>query len=162
MPAGNRLLHRLNRVEEYLAVAMLVALLLTLSAQVFMRYVLGIGFAWIEEVVRILFIYVIFLGAIVGMQRNLHIRVTAGLALFPPSVARAIRYFADLLLFLFCLAVAWHALEMTLNTLQFRFELKNLGISMFWAFLPVPISFALQALRLALWHFKIGAIVDGD
>lgn len=161
MPAERGLLRHLNRAEEYLAVTTLVTLGITLTAQVFMRYVLGIGFGWVEELVRIQFIYVIYLGMIVGMQRYLHIRVTAGLLLFPEAMARALRAFADLVLFGFCLAVAWHAAEMALNALQFTFELKHLGISMFWAFLVLPISFGLQALRLAMWYFGF-RVADGD
>ena len=33
------------------------------------------------------------------------------------------------------------------------FRLQSTGVSMFWPYLILPISFGLQALRLALWRF---------
>lgn len=146
-------LRQLDRAEEYLGVALLVVLGLLLSAQVFMRFVLGLGYSWIEEIARILFIWVIFLGAVAAMRRNLHIRVEAGLLLFPRPLRPFAAWLGDLLLFAFCLAVTWHGIELVMSSADGTFKLQSTGISMFWPYLIVPISFGLQALRLALWRF---------
>ena len=54
-----------------------------------MRFVLGLGYSWMEEIVRMLFIWVIFLGAVAAMRRGMHIRVEAGLLLFPRALRPA-------------------------------------------------------------------------
>lgn len=145
----------LNRVEEYLAVVLLAALWVLLSAQVILRFGFGLGYAWIEEIVRMLFIWVIFLGAVVAMRDNLHIRVEAGLLLFPPASRPYVAWLGDVLLFAFCLAMAWHGIELVASTIDLNFRLTSTGLSMFWPYLIIPLSFGLQALRLALWRFGL-------
>ena len=90
-PPRTPILRWLDRGEEMLGVALLVVLGVFLTAQVVMRFVLGLGYSWMEEIIRMLFIWVIFLGAVAAMRRNLHIRVEAGLLLFPAAAASARR-----------------------------------------------------------------------
>ena len=63
------------------------------------------------------------------------------------------RWLGDLLLFAFCIAVMWHGIELVMSSADGGFRLQSIGVSMFWPYLIVPISFGLQALRLVLWHF---------
>ena len=149
------ILRWLDRGEEVLGVALLVVLGVLLTAQVFMRFVLGLGYSWLEEVIRMLFIWVIFVGAVAAMRRNLHIRVEAGLLLFPKPLRPFAGWLGDLLLFGFCIAVTWHGIELVASTADGSFRLQSTGVSMFWPYLIVPISFGLQALRLALWRFGL-------
>lgn len=149
------LLRRLDQAEEVLGVALLVALGVLLTAQVAMRFTLGLGYSWMEEIIRMLFIWVIFLGAVAAMRRNLHIRVEAGLLLFPRPLRPLAAWFGDLLLFAFCLAVTWHGIELVMSTADGSFRLQSTRVSMFWPYLIIPISFGLQALRLALWRFGL-------
>ena len=83
------LLRHLDRGEEYLGVALLVVLGVMLTAQVFMRFVLGLGYSWMEEIIRMLFVWVIFIGAAAAMRRNLHIRVRPGRCSFQSRSARS-------------------------------------------------------------------------
>ena len=146
----------LNHAEEYLGVALLVALGIVLTAQVFMRFILGLGYGWMEEVARMLFVWVIFIGAVAAMQRNLHIRVGAGIMLFPSRLRPVVAWIGDLALFAFCLAVAWHGVELAVSTLDTDFRLQSTGLSMFWPYTILPVSFGLQALRLAMRGFGRG------
>jgi len=148
-------LRLLNRADEFLAVAMLAVLGALLAAQVLLRFVFGLGYAWMEEIVRMLFIWVIFLGAVVAMRGNLHIRVEAGLLLFPLKFRPVVAWLGDLALFAFCLAMTWHGIELVVSTLDMDFRLTSTRISMFWPYLIIPLSFGLQALRLALWHMGV-------
>jgi TRAP-type C4-dicarboxylate transport system permease small subunit len=148
-------LYLLNHAEEYFGVALLVVLGVMLTAQVVMRFAFGLGYSWMEEIARMLFIWVIFIGAVAAMRRNLHIRVEAGLLLFPPRLRPLAGWIGDLLLFAFCLAMTWHGIELALSTLDANFRLQSTGLSMFWPYTIVPISFALQALRLGLWRFGL-------
>jgi len=149
------MLRWLDGGEELLGVALLVVLGVLLTAQVVMRFVLGLGYSWMEEIIRMLFIWVIFLGAVAAMRRNLHIRVEAGLLLFPRLLRPFAGWLGDLLLFGFCLAVTWHGIELVMSSADGSFRLQSTGVSMFWPYLIVPISFGLQAVRLALWRFGV-------
>ncbi len=145
----------LDRGEEILGVALLVVLGVLLTVQVAMRFTLGLGYSWMEEIIRMVFIWVIFLGAVAAMRRNLHIRVEAGLLLFPRPLRPFAGWLGDLLLFGFCIAVTWHGVELAMSSADGSFRLQSTGVSMFWPYLIVPISFGLQALRLALWRFGV-------
>lgn len=148
--------HHLDRLEEYLACLLLAALGALLTAQIILRFGFAIGFGWMEELARIGFVWVIYLGAIVGMRRYLHIRVTAGLLLFPARSRRLVAAVGDLCLFLFCAAFAWHGIELVWSTVLVSFRLSATGLSMFWPYLVIPVSFALQAVRLAVLYRRGG------
>ena len=152
---AHRALRLLNRAEEFIAVGMLALLGVLLAIQVFLRFAFGLGHAWMEEIIRMLFIWVIFLGAVVAMRGNAHIRVGAGLLMIPAKLRPAAAWLGDLILFAFCLAVTWHGIELVASTLHMNFRLTSSGISMFWPYLIIPLSFGLQALRLALWHMGL-------
>ena len=154
-PLRMSFLRHLDRAEEYFGVALLVVLGTLLTAQVFMRFVLGLGYSWMEEIIRMLFVWVIFVGAVAAMRRNLHIRVEAGLLLFPKPLRPVAGWLGDLLLFGFCIAVMWHGIELVASSADGSFRLQSTRVSMFWPYLIVPISFGLQALRLALWRFGL-------
>jgi TRAP-type C4-dicarboxylate transport system permease small subunit len=145
-------LHHLNRAEEYVAVAMLAVLGVLLAVQVTLRFAFGLGYGWMEEIARMLFLWVIFLGAVAAMRGNLHIRVEAGLLLFPKPIRGAVAALGDLALFAFCIAVTWHGIELCASTWSMNFRLQSTGVSMFWPYLILPLSFGLQALRLVLWR----------
>ena len=154
-PPRTSFLRHLDRAEEYFGVALLVVLGILLTAQGFMRFVLGLGYSWMEEIIRMLFVWVIFVGAVAAMRRNLHIRVEAGLLLFPKPLRPLAGWLGDLLLFGFCIAVMWHGIELVASSADGSFRLQSTRVSMFWPYLIVPISFGLQALRLALWRFGL-------
>ncbi len=146
------MLRHLNRAEEYLAVGLTVVLGILLTAQIVLRFVFELGFSWTEEIARVMFIWVIFLGAAVGMRRHLHFRVTAGLKLFPQNIRWVAELAGDGVLLFFCLALAWHGYELVMSTVEVEFRLRATGISMFWPYLIMPLSFGLQAVRLVMRH----------
>ena len=138
----------LNRLEERLAVLLLVAMTVLVGAQVVARFIFSAGFSWMDELARVAFVWVVFLGAIVAMRRCLHIRVLAGIRSLPARWQPWIEAVGDIATLLFCCAMAWHGLELMLSTLRFSFDLPATRLSMFWVYLIMPLSFGLQVLRL--------------
>ena len=141
-------MRHLARTEEYLSVLLLTVMTVLVFTQVCLRFLLGLGYGWIDEIARLCFIWLVYFGAVVGMQRGLHIRVEMFVNLAPPPLRPVLLLVGDLMLALFCLAMAWHGTELVLSTLQFSFLLPSTGLSMFWAYMVIPVSFALQAVRL--------------
>jgi TRAP-type C4-dicarboxylate transport system permease small subunit len=144
----------LDRLEEYVAVGLLGIMTLLVFAQVVLRFLFGLGFGWIDELARIAFIWVVYLGAVVGMRRGLHLRVSIGLRALPPRGRLVAELLGELVLLLFCGAMTWHGVELVWSTLQFSFLLPSTKISMFWPYLIMPASFALQALRVVLRRLR--------
>ena len=119
-----------------------------------MRFALGLGYSWMEEIIRMLFVWVIFVGAVAAMRRHLHIRVEAGLLLFPTAAAPARRMARRPVAVR--LLPRRHVARPASSCCRARTARSGCsprGVSMFWPYLIVPISFGLQALRLALWRF---------
>ena len=138
----------LNQLEERLAVLLLVAMTALVGAQVVARFVFSAGFSWMDELARVAFVWVVFLGAVVAMRRCLHIRVHAGIRSLPARWRPWVEAAGDMATLVFCCAMAWHGLELVLSTLRFSFDLPATRLSMFWVYLIMPLSFGLQVLRL--------------
>ena len=60
---------------ERLCLALMVALVGDVFLGVFSRYVLQATFRWYDEVARLCFIWIIFLGAAVAVRRGMHFRM---------------------------------------------------------------------------------------
>ena len=64
------LVPRLERMVEYLMVLALVVMVITLFGNVVMRYIFNTGLPAAEEIARLMFVWMIFLGAILALRRN--------------------------------------------------------------------------------------------
>ena len=54
---------------------MMVLLCADVFLGVFSRYVIGSTFTWYDEIARLLFVWIVFLGAAVGVRRGAHFRL---------------------------------------------------------------------------------------
>ena len=69
------LLRALSQLVEGLLLVMMVLLSLDVFLGVFSRYVIGRTFTWYDEIARLLFVWIVFLGAAVGVRRTAHFRL---------------------------------------------------------------------------------------
>ena len=75
-------------VEGWAALAIFWALGLTVFYQFVTRYVLNDSAAWTEEIARYLLIAVVFVGATIGVAKNMAIQVDFFYRYLPPAVGR--------------------------------------------------------------------------
>lgn len=136
-----------NRLELVLANLSLLILVLVLAAQVFFRYVLGVGLAWSEEISRFAFVWFVYISASLAAQRGTHIRVTVATGWVPggPRVALLV---AD------AIWVAFNAFVVVAGVLllQRMFKYPSYSTSLFlplaWVYVIIPIAHALMILRI--------------
>jgi TRAP-type C4-dicarboxylate transport system permease small subunit len=62
-------------IVERLCLALMVALVGDVFLGVFSRYVLQATFRWYDEVARLCFIWIVFLGASIAVRRGMHFRM---------------------------------------------------------------------------------------
>ncbi len=74
-PVFRRIALYLDRMIEAIAVTMLLATCVLSVVQVFFRYVLNNSLPWPEEVARLGFIWVVFLGMALAIHRDAHLRI---------------------------------------------------------------------------------------
>ena len=66
-----------NRASEIAVINAYISLVVLISAAVFFRYALNNSLVWAEEIARYLFIWITFLGAGLGVGKNVHVGVDA-------------------------------------------------------------------------------------
>jgi TRAP-type C4-dicarboxylate transport system permease small subunit len=132
-------------ILDWVAAVLLAATVLLSFVQVIARYALLISTPWTEELARLFFVWAVFLGAAIGVKRNLHTRVDFLFVRLPPRVAALLLAGMDLLLAGMAVIMVLYGGQLVLST---RADLStSLGYPRNWFYLPVPLSGILM-----LWH----------
>ncbi|MGL6258698.1 TRAP transporter small permease [Vibrio sp. WXL103] len=71
----NRFSLHLYKLINYLAIASLLCMVCFVLANVLLRYLFNSGIPWSEELSRVFFVWVVFLGIIVGCKEGSHLMV---------------------------------------------------------------------------------------
>ena len=88
--------------EEAICCACLSIVAICVFLQVIMRYVFHTALQWSEEVAAIGMVWAVYMGAALCVRERFHIRIMAGVMLFPVSAARFTIIIADILWASFC------------------------------------------------------------
>lgn len=89
---------RLERTVEYLMALALAIMVMLVFGNVLLRYAFDSGLAAAEEVARLMFVWLIFLGAILALRQHAHLGVTMVQALLPRPARRACAVISHLLM----------------------------------------------------------------
>ncbi|MDR1253318.1 MAG: TRAP transporter small permease [Treponema sp.] len=87
-----KILDTLFKAVEILIAFFLVVMIFLVFMNVLFRYLFSKGFAWSEEIARLCFIYLVYLGSIGAMRDNQHLIIDSILARVP-VIAQRIIYF---------------------------------------------------------------------
>lgn len=123
---------------------MMVVLCVDVFLGVFSRYVLVRTFTWYDEVARLLFVWIVFLGAAVGVKRTAHFRLHLVVDRFPPALQRATVIFGLLAVMGFgwiLIQQGWKLVELG----QFQ-QTPVMGLSKQYIYASVPVGGALVIL----------------
>jgi TRAP-type transport system small permease protein len=128
----------LGNLVEGILLAMMVALCVDVFLGVFSRYVLVRTFTWYDEIARLLFVWIVFLGAAVGVKRNAHFRLHLVVDRFPPALRRATAIFGTLAVMGFgwiLIQQGWKLVELG----QFQ-QTPVMGLSKQYIYASVPVG----------------------
>lgn len=123
----------LVRLINTLIVASFAVMLVMVFGNVVLRYVFNSGISASEEVSRILFVWMVFLGAIVAMRDHTHLGVDSFVARLPEGARRAVHILVLLAMLFLCgliLVGAWR--QMIINTTTFA-PVTGMPMSVFYA-----------------------------
>nr|WP_275445728.1 MULTISPECIES: TRAP transporter small permease [unclassified Halomonas] len=110
-----------------IVVAAFCLMLTVMAIQVISRYTLGLAVPWTDEVSRYLFLAEIFLGSVLALRYQEHIRVTIVTDLLPPKAARLVAALADLIgiaVLLMLMGGAWNMMERTAGVFASTFRMS--------------------------------------
>jgi TRAP-type C4-dicarboxylate transport system permease small subunit len=152
-PALARLVKIVTRIENALLIGMLALMVGLAAAQILFRNLFDISIFGADQMLRLLVLWVAFLGAIAASREGKHIHVDAIARWLPDRVKSGVVATTDLFTLAVCLLLTWQAL-------RFIQSARESGEMAFGA-LPVwvsasilPLGFTLIALRYGLrfWH----------
>jgi TRAP-type C4-dicarboxylate transport system permease small subunit len=125
-------------ILDGVAALLLAATVLLSFVQVLARYVLLMSTPWTEELARLFFVWAVFLGAAIGVKRNLHTRVDFLFVRLRPRVAALLLAGMDLLLAGMAVVMLVYGGQLVLST---RADFTtSLGYPRNWFYIPVPLS----------------------
>lgn len=136
--------------EAVVAAVLLSALVVMMSAQVILRFFFGTSVTWLEEMIRLVFVWAVYSSVLVAAMDDSHIRVALHLSLLPERARLAALCLADILWVAFNGVVIYGAVTYSLSLLEFPYRLPTTGINLVWAFAIVPIGFFVMSIRILM------------
>lgn len=118
----------LFRGIEILIAFFLAVMIALVFANVVLRYCFSTGFAWSEEIARLCFIYLVYLGSIGAMRDNQHLGLDSVLARVPERAQKVIYFLVQV-------AVIWVMVILTQGSWQL--VIQNLADR--WVATQIPV-----------------------
>lgn len=165
LPAGGRLaagysalLARLDVGARWLIIACTAAMIVVVSVQVALRYLLNTSIDWSDEVSRLLFVWCMFLAIPLGVREGSHVGVELLVQFLPAAPRRQLARVCTVLAAGLMAVVLWQTTRISAETWD---ELMpTLPISVNWFLVPVALSAAHAMLHLVqlLWREPVRTV----
>jgi len=152
MQANKKLGDFLKRLDEngelYVCYFLLVLLTSMLALQAFLRYSFHFALSWSEEILRMSFIWGIYIATGISAKRDKHIRITTQLRLFKKKTRNFILLVGDIIWVGYSVLVGIEGVKLVQSMFVYRYESPTLHINMAFPYLIVPIMYFLLATRV--------------
>ncbi len=143
------------RRGERLAMLWLYAfIVLVIVIEVLRRFVFDYSSIWGEEAARYAFIYLVWIGAAVGVRNRSHISFTIIADLLPARWAALLSALGNIAVVVFAVAALYWSVEPVLTSLRFGSVAEGLRLPRAWFLIAVPLGFSLVVARAlgAMWE----------
>jgi TRAP-type C4-dicarboxylate transport system permease small subunit len=148
-------LHRLDRGARLLIIACTSAMVVVVTVQVALRYLLNTSIDWSDEVSRLLFVWCMFLAIPLGIREGAHVAVELLVQHVPDALRRQVARACTLASIGLMAIVLWQTMIVARDTWD---ELMpTLSMSVNWFLVPVGLCAAHSILHLIplLWRDPI-------
>ncbi|MCL5808607.1 MAG: TRAP transporter small permease [Deltaproteobacteria bacterium] len=139
----------LTAVLEYLSMAGITVMALLVIAQVILRYVFNDPLTWSEEMARLIFIGLAFIGIGAAYGRRRHMAIDALVILLPSRAKRIAEFTVVGIASVFLIAV----IAITARSIMelYRMEVTTPALEFPMAYVYLVIPFGLAALIVQMW-----------
>jgi TRAP-type C4-dicarboxylate transport system permease small subunit len=139
----------LTTVLEYLSMVCVATMTILVIAQVVLRYVFNDPLTWSEEMARIVFIYLSFLGIGAAYGRRRHMAIDALIILLPARMKRAVEFSVVGIATAFLITV----IVLTARSMAelYRVEITTPALDFPMAFVYLIIPLGLSMLIAQMW-----------
>ena len=125
-------------IEKVILIVLMAGMVVFGFLQVFSRFILRAPIGWSEELLTYSFVWASFVGAGLAIYTDAHFSVDLMTRHFSPRLLKAVYLLIWILVCLFSLFLLWMGVRLAIaNTIQ---RMNILPVSMFWAYLAVPVS----------------------
>ena len=156
------LLNRYVQILEAVIAACMLLMVVLVLGNVVLRYGFNSGITVSEELSRWLFVWMTFLGALIGLREHAHLGTDALVARLGPGGKKVCLFIGHALVLVVCAMLFRGSLEQT--KINWDVSAPSSGASMAWFYsvgLVFSVSAALMTL-LDLWKLVTGRTGDGD
>jgi len=129
---------------DWVCLGLMVVLVADVFLGVWSRYVLHATFQWYDEVARLCFVWMVFLGAASAVRRGAHFRLHLLIDRFGPRLRRATDLLVGLLVVVFGGVLVAGGVAMW--PVARRQVTDSLELSMLWFYAALPVGGALMIL----------------
>ncbi len=148
----HKILGFLGDIERRVAYFLLVLLTVLLFTQILNRYVFKTSIAWMEEICRLSFVWLIYFSVAIAAKEGRHIRVNIVDLFLPPRALTIITYIADAFWIIFNILLTYFGILLVKSTFEFEFRAPVTNLHMGIVFAVIPFCFALMAFRVIFYN----------
>lgn len=112
---GRAVVRVLKNLDEILGMCLMAFIILLACANVFMRYVMGSPWGWVEEVTIFTFVWLTMIGAAAVVKAEGHCSIDVIVRKLSPGPRKAMNIFAGLITITTLLLLTWYGLELALS-----------------------------------------------
>jgi len=138
---------KLSRVSAVLSIACLAIMTVAILTNVFFRYVLNTPLSWPPELARFMMVAVTLFASSLAMRKGAHVGVSLVVMRLPVRLQAAVYTINSLLIAGFLLILLWYGWKLAFDEGP-KQTAPSLGISMMFAFIPLPIGAAMMIVQL--------------
>lgn len=142
-----RLDETLDRLLYWLSGLLLIVIASIVFYAVMLRYLFNAPPLWAEDVPRVFFLWLTYIGVAVATRRGQNIRVTHFIDMVPPLPRLVIETIMNVLVLIMLAVIFWWSFPVL--ELQLRGTMLSTGWSYAWSYAPLPIGCALMFLYTA-------------
>ena len=143
-----------TNIEEWTLFIIVMAALLSLFANVILRYGFNYTLAWSEELVRIVIIYSTFVGASVAVKQRAMIKIDAIVQIFP-KLKSGLTLYSNILMIIFACMMVYYGYKMT--HLQFLTNQKTIIMQ-----IPLVIIYSIMPLMGVMVFIRTVQVIIQD
>ena len=144
-----RLIRVVDRLEDWLLVSMLAAMVVLAVTQIVYRNVAGGGVAWIDPMLRMLVLWVALSGAVIASRTDNHIRIDFIARYIRGKYYIYIKRIVHAYCVIICAVIAWYSVSFVRMDYEYGTE-AFAGIPAWITELIIPIAFGMMAFRYFL------------
>ncbi|MDR0583778.1 MAG: TRAP transporter small permease [Treponema sp.] len=138
----NRIKQGIEKIIDWAAVLFFTVIFFVAIAQIIMRWIFKNPIVWSEELIRLMFIWICYMGWTMASRNKSHICITTFISRLPAGARKVIQTFNCFLVIVFSVFMVYFGIEMT--------EVGGRGMAV-----TLPINFALVYVSAPITNFII-------